>query len=213
MKKFIKEYKNYLILIVSTMGSQALIYFTIKLFINDYNTLTSIINTPLIKPFVYIYNIWYPFIIISSFIIYKHNKSIFKYLITTMIIGAIFAQITYLIYPTILIRPTIEINTITDWFLNFTYKADTPAINCLPSMHCIYCFIIIYYIGKCKNLDYKKKIIIIAISLLIIMSTLFTKQHIIEDIILSLTYIIIAIIITNINKEKISKIFKKLNLS
>lgn len=208
-----KKYKEYLVLIIFTMGTQALLYFAIKTFINDYNIITSVINIRLIKPFIYIYDIWYPFVLIVTFLIYKYNKSIFKNLITSMLLGALFAQITFIIYPTMLVRPIVEINSITDWLLNFTYKTDSPAVNCLPSLHCIYCFIIIFFITKCNNINYKKKIFIIIISLLIVISTLFTKQHIIEDIILSLIYTIIAISIVNMNKERINKIFNKLHIS
>ena len=48
-----EKYKNYLILIILTMGSQTLLYYSIKLIISDYNVINSIINVPLIKYFVY----------------------------------------------------------------------------------------------------------------------------------------------------------------
>ena len=207
-----KKYKDYLILTIFTMGSQALLYFLIKVFISDYNILKTIINVPLVKPFIFIYNSWYPFIILNTFIIYKNDKKMFKYLITTMLITAFFAHITFIVYPSEIIRPEIVVNNFTDWFINFTYKADTPAINCLPSMHCAYCFITSYYILKCKKINFKSKFLIVSYSFLIVLSTLFTKQHIIEDAALALVYTSIAVLIVSISKERIINFFKKIKL-
>ena len=207
-----KKYKEYLVLIIFTMGTQALIYFVIKLFINNYNIINSIINIPLIKPFIYIYNLWYPFIIIITFLIYKHNKNIFRHLIGALLLGAIFAQITFILYPSMIIRPIVEVHSITDWVLNFTYVKDTPAVNCIPSMHCIYCFIVIFYLTKCKNMNYKIKILSIIFLLIIVLSTMFTKQHVIEDVILAFIYSVIAIGVIEVSKKRIDQIFKKLNM-
>lgn len=132
-----KKYEKYLITIIITMGSQALIYFLIKNFINDYNIINSFIDIPLVKPFVYFYDSWYPFIILSTFLVYKYDRINFKYLIASMILSTFIAHVTFIIYPSMVIRPTIEVNNLTDWLLDFTYKTDTPAVNCLPSVHAI----------------------------------------------------------------------------
>ena len=207
-----KKYKKYLIFILITMGSQALIYFLIKLFINDYNIINSFLDVPLIRPFIFIYDSWYPFIILITFIIYKHNKNLFYILISTMLFSAFISQITFIAYPSMITRPTIEVHNLTDWLLDFTYKADTPAVNCLPSMHCIYCFITGFYILKCKEVSSKIRFSIITYSFLIVLSTLFTKQHIIEDVLLAIIYTIISITVIYLNKERIIKIFNKLKI-
>ena len=170
----------------------------------------SIIDVPLVKPFIYFYSAWYPFILINTFIIYLYDKGFFKCLIATMLISAFFAQITFIVYPTEVIRPTIEVHNLTDWLLNFNYTGDNPPVNCLPSMHCVYCFVVSFYIYKCKKLKYRYWLILF--SLLIVVSTLFVKQHIVEDIILSFIYTAITLIIVNLNKEKILNIFEKLKL-
>ncbi len=191
------------------MGSQAAIYFLIKCIISDYNVITSVINFPFIKQFVYFYDSWYPFIILSAFIIFKHDSKQFNLLIATMLVTAFIGQITFVVYPSMIIRPSIEVKNITDWILNFTYKADTPAINCLPSMHCVYCFIISYYIATTKNINIKSKSLIITYSILIVFSTLFIRQHVVEDVILALIYTIVGIIIIHKNKERINNLINK----
>ena len=209
---FMKKYKEYLILIIFTMGTQAAVYFLIKIFIHDYHIINSFINFPIVKPFVYFYDIWYPFIILNTFLIYLYNKKIFKYLIVTMLLGALLSHITFVIYPSMIIRPDIIVNNITDWILDFTYRTDTPAVNCLPSMHCVYCFVTSFYILKCNKINIKYRSLIVTISMLIVLSTLLIKQHIIEDVILSLIYTTIVIIFVYLNRKNIDKLFKKINL-
>ena len=189
-------------------------YFSIKSIITNYNMINSVIKSvPLIKHFVLFYDLWYPFIIINTFIVYKYDKKLFNFLIVTMLIGAFMSHVTFIIYPTMLERPTIEVKNIIDWILDFTYKTDTPAANCLPSMHCVYCFITSYYILKIENMNPKIKLSIVTFSILIVLSTIFIKQHIVEDVILALIYTIVAIIIVNCNKNLINKIFNKLKLN
>ncbi len=205
-----KKYKNFIILIALTMGMQSLLYFSTKLLINNYNIINSFITFPLIKIFVYPYNLWYPFIILNAFIIYKYDKNNFSPLIITMILSSIMANITFILYPSMMIRPNIEVTNFTTWLLDYTYKIDTPAVNCLPSMHCVFCFITSYYTIKSKNININKKIFITTFSFIIVLSTVFIKQHIIEDIIAALIYTTISIILVYLNKNKIQKLFSKI---
>jgi len=201
-----KKYKEFIKSIAIVMGTQAIIYFLVKSFITNYNVMNSIMNIPLIKGFVYFYDSWYPVVLLTAFIIYKHDKNSYYNLTFTMILGAFLSHITFIIYPTMVLRPSIEVNTLTDFILDFTYKTDTPAVNCLPSVHCLYCFILSYYTLRSKNLNFTYKIFIIIYHTLIILSTLFIWQHIIEDTILAFIYAAIAITIVSIFKEKIKKV-------
>ena len=203
-----KKYKVFLKSICIVMITQALIYFFIKIFLNDYNVIESFMNTPFLKGFVYFYDSWYPIIAISAFVIYYNDFDNYKSLLYTMLLGALLSHITFLIYPTMIVRPVIEVNNITDFILDFTYKTDTPAVNCLPSVHCLFCFIMSYYLIKTKNLKTIYKIIMCLYLLLIVLSTLFIKQHIIEDVILSFIYAAISIIIVYILKPKLDKLLK-----
>lgn len=205
-----KKYKKYVILVFLTMGSQALFYFLIKSFLNDFNVIDSFIKIPLIKEFIYFYSSWYPFIILNTFLIYKKDDKIFNYVIISMLIGTFLSHITFIIYPSIIVRPTIVVNNFTDWLLDFTYRTDSPAVNCLPSMHAVYCFITSFHILKCKNLKLKFKILIVTYSMLIVASTVFIKQHVVEDLILAFIYSMIAIVFVHLNKERINQLFNKI---
>lgn len=199
-----KKYKDFFKSILIVLVMQTITYYLIKILINDYNLINSVINFPFIKQFVYFYDSWYPFVFLASFIIYKHNKTLYYKMINTLVISTLLANITFIVYPTIIERPNIEINNLTDFVLYTTYKSDTPAVNCLPSIHCLFCFILIYYT---YNLKTNYKFIIITYFILIILSTLFIHQHIIEDAILSLIYSVISIVIIKLyfNKKDFSK--------
>lgn len=200
-----KKYKKYILVVILVMGMQGLSYFLIKNFINDYHIINSFIDLPLIKSFVYFYDLWYPFIVLNTFIIYKYDRKLFSMLIATMLIATVMAHITFIIYPSMVLRPDINVTGLTSWILDFTYKTDTPAINCLPSMHCIYCFVTSYYIIKCKNMSIKKRLPVVIFSALIVLSTMFIKQHILEDVILAFIYVTIAVIVVHLLRNKITK--------
>lgn len=202
----IKKYKEFIKSTLIVLVLEAFLYFLIKNFINSYNTVSSLgFEFPLIKEFVYIYNSWYPFIFLASFIIYIKNKELYKKFILTMIIGILLSDLTFLIYPTIIVRPEIEIKGFTDLILYLTYYFDTPAVNCVPSVHCLFCFISIYYVILNKKIKTKIKVPIITYLILIILSTLFIKQHLLIDVVVASIYTIISILLTNILYKKVKR--------
>lgn len=207
MKKFIKENKLFIKSIIITLLLQAINYFLIGNLVSDYKILETNINFPLIKWFIYIYNSWYPFVILTSYLIYKNNVDLYKKLIFTMLLSFLLADLTFIIYPTGVIRPEFPTLTITDFVINTTYYLDNPPINCLPSLHALVCYLLIYYISKTK---YKiiSKISIIIYLILIILSTLFTHQHILIDLIFALIYLIIAMIIIKLLYPKLKETLK-----
>ena len=202
----IKKYKEFIKSTLIVLVLEAFLYFIIKNFINSCNTVSSLgFEFPLIKEFVYIYNSWYPFIFLASFIIYIKNKELYKKFILTMIIGILLSDLTFLIYPTIIVRPEIEIKGFTDLILYLTYYFDTPAVNCVPSVHCLFCFISIYYVTLNKKIKTKIKVPIITYLILIILSTLFIKQHLLIDVVVASIYTIISILLTNILYKKVKR--------
>lgn len=186
-------------------GLNALIYFAIKLLIDDYNLIGFNFENkiPFIKEFVWIYNIWYPFQILSLYLIFKYNKNQYLKTISALIMGLLISYMFFIVYPTIVNRPLIETsNNITEFILYLTYKYDYP-VNCFPSVHCLICFIMLFSINKDLNLSNWFKTIIIILNLLIIASTLLIKQHVLIDVIGAL--IISVIVYYLINKTKYLK--------
>ena len=106
-----------------------------------------------------------------------------------------------------MIRPDIPTNL--DWltynFLKITYMVDTPALDSLPSIHCLFCFQTAYTFITSKNIILKKKIIILVMALLISISTVLVKEHYAYDILAALIVFIIANIITYLLSKKCKK--------
>ena len=203
-----KKYKVYLKSIAIVMITQGVVYFLIKVFLGNYNLVSSFLDVPLIKGFVYFYDSWYPVIALTAFIIYINDFDNYKSLLYTMLLGALMSHITFLIYPTYLTRPEIIGYSLTDLILKITYATDTPAVNCLPSVHCLFCFIGMYYTFKTKKLQNKYKGLIIVYLFFIVLSTLFIKQHIIEDVLLAFAYAVISIFVVYKFKDKFDKLLK-----
>ena len=60
---------------------------------------------------------------------------------------------------------------------------DTPILNCFPSLHCAMSLLFITFIIEVKDVNRVIKAIIIFISILIMASTLFVKQHVFIDLV------------------------------
>lgn len=102
--------------------------------------------------------------------------------VTFDIITRTICGIIFLILPTYNIRPEVTGTGLFDWLLRFLYDIDA-ADNLFPSIHCLVswnCFV-----GLRNSHYYKKRTVVISavVALLVFASTLFTKQHVIVDII------------------------------
>ena len=159
---------------------------------------------------VYIYDLFYPLFIVSFYFLYCYDRKKYYKGIISCAIGCIICYIIYLLIPTIMYRPITPLyDPLTNLVLKITYFFDEPPLNCFPSLHCIFCFQIIFSYLKAKY-PLKKKIFIITFAFLIILSTLFVKQHYIFDIISALAVCLIANILENI--FNIYHLFKKNNI-
>ena len=201
--------KKFLISIASLMLSQAFFYWFLKFFQNNPNYINFSLDQkiPLIPSFIYIYNTFYPFIFLAFYFLFKNDEETYFKGIISGIIGFLLCDIIYLYFPTIMQRSIIPetTNFITDFVLRITYFFDTPALNCFPSIHCLFCFQVIFSYLKTKSIKGKHKIPIVVISLLIIISTVLVKQHYAVDIIGAL----LVCIITNLLVD-ITNIYSKL---
>ena len=76
MKKFFEENKFYFICIILVFGVNAITYFLIKSFIPEFHLIGSTLDDkiPFIPIFIIPYSIWYPFIIVSYFFVFKNSK-------------------------------------------------------------------------------------------------------------------------------------------
>ncbi|MEI6462692.1 MAG: phosphatase PAP2 family protein [bacterium] len=163
------------------------LYFPVNRFISGGTNLETIVDKyiPLIPVFVipYLFGLlfWFSTIVIVNL---KADKSYARKFNIVVIVASVLSVIIYLVIPTFVIRPEI---TGTDFFssiLNLVYSNDRVN-NAAPSGHTFYtllCSLGLYRIFP------KQKYLWIIISILIISSTVFTKQHNIMDVVLGLLF-------------------------
>ena len=193
MKKTIRSFfkdivnRDFLISITCLMVMQAIIFTFIKYLQVDYHTYLSPIDNmiPFVPHFIYIYNLFYPFIFIVLYYVFINDKENYYHGVIAGTIGYLLADIIFLLYPTIMIRPDVmydKLDLITGFFVRITYAVDNPALNCFPSIHCLFCFQAMYTTILCKNISKGKKAIIVFVLFLIAISTVLVKQHYFYDI-------------------------------
>lgn len=200
-----------ILLIIGTILFESLFYLMAKLTFFEPFLLTSVIDDklPLVPFFIYFYIFWYLMLFFVPYIIYVKNKDKFYEYLAVIVVSILISSMVFFFFPTTIIRGNIESTNITTFILNFIYLTDTPALNCLPSMHCAVCFMFIYYSFKI-DIKWYYKLLIIILSILVIISTLLIKQHVIWDVFAALLLVIIAVLV--VKKSKIKLFIKnKLN--
>ncbi|WP_347708642.1 phosphatase PAP2 family protein [Clostridium sp. D53t1_180928_C8] len=129
-----------------------------------------------IIPYVY----WYIYIIIGFLFILMNSRIDYMRLFISFLIGMCVCYAVYYIYPTEITRPIISNSNILNNLVNGIYLADKP-VNCFPSLHVLTTYFIMRY-TKYEN-SRKKFYYTQVIGILIILSTLFIKQHFVVDVI------------------------------
>ena len=161
--------------------------------LNEYRGNTNSVFTfvdnlvPFNRYFILPYISWYIFIAIFSAILCVLDKERYLKLLITLNIGMITCYIIYYFYPTYVPRPMI---TGTDFFSNLVlnlYEADNP-YNCFPSIHVLNSVLIALYTYESERVNKLIKAICVAISVSIILSTMFIKQHYFADVVAGITF-------------------------
>lgn len=202
MKKIIIENKKRIIILLLVLIFQASAYCITKLFHSNLIYLNNYFDNmiPFISYFVIFYITWYPLLFLIPLLILKYDKKVFDRYVISVFIFAIFECIMFILLPTTMNREAVNVTNISTFIVNVIYKFDTPT-NLFPSAHCGFAILFIISIFDIKKLKKKYKILVLIMSLLIVLSTLFIKQHVFIDVLGSLIIIPIYYIL---RKEKIN---------
>lgn len=136
---------------------------------------------PAIPQWVYIYILTYVFWVVSFALICRDSKEMCYKALSAEMLGKLVCAIIFISLPTFIVRPEVEVDSLSTFLLNFIYKADTPD-NLFPSMHCSISYFATRYVLKCKKIHKWYKILSVVMTILICFSVVFTKQHVILDI-------------------------------
>lgn len=166
-----------------------------------YNLTTNIDKaTPFLRVFIIPYVIWYPYIFFILVYLCLNNKKVYYKTLFCLNIGFIASYVIFYLFQTVVVRPNLVQGDILTKLVHVVYKNDKP-FNCFPSLHVLTTYFVMKGINE---IDANKKIKILTgvIGSLIILSTLFVKQHVIMD-------VVFAIILGGIILRCVSVIFPK----
>lgn len=214
MKKLLEkiEFKP-IITTICLVLFQSILYFVSKLLQGDLNLIGSILDTkiPFTAIFFLPYCIWFLMIFIIPYYLYCKDKNLFIKYIISYCLCSIVGNIVFIAYPSTVTRPEVTGTDIFSMIAKLIYWIDTPT-NCFPSLHCAISMLFILYVSEDKNTTLLTKISVIIISILIILSTLFTKQHVVSDLISGDILATIVYFIVKPSKKLPNYIKNKLNL-
>ena len=156
---------------------------------------------PFISAFVVSYVfIFYPFIIFTlGYFAFVEPQKINQYFTAILIVYAT-SYLTYIVFPVMMIRPSPE-ELPTDFLSKVMakYYSLDPPLNCFPSLHAANSTLAAYFLSREKP---KHKWAFWGIAFLIILSTLFVRQHVIAD---EISGFVVAYFASWISEKKIKE--------
>lgn len=167
------------VIINFTVYSGARLFYKDRIFYNMTSYLDD--RIPVIPIFVVIYFGSYLFWIVNYILISRINKDQCYSLTIADLSGKLICGIIYLTFPTTNIRPDLTTSGIFVDMIKFLYSVDA-ANNLFPSIHCLvswYCFA---GLRNCKTIPSWYRYFSLFMAIMICISTVATKQHVIVDI-------------------------------
>lgn len=137
---------------------------------------------PFMKSFVIPYLSWYGFLLVGFLYLAYKDRSMYYKTLFQFIMGLLLCYGVYAIYQTTVPRPEL---TGSDWLLRmvqWVYRSDQP-FNCFPSTHVLTSYLMMKAYLRSTTISWSYKIAVTSMSLLIIVSTLLVKQHVLLDIV------------------------------
>ncbi|WP_049895191.1 phosphatase PAP2 family protein [Paenibacillus antibioticophila] len=134
---------------------------------------------PFIPSFIIPYLLWYPFITFVLITLAFKNRHIYFQTLLALCVGLVTSYIFFALFQTGIERPIPTESNFIHHLVRFVYSHDQP-YNCFPSIHVLTSYLMI------KGARILKKTIWVMISVMsifIIVSTVFVKQHVLADVI------------------------------
>lgn len=140
---------------------------------------------PFIEAFIIPYLMWFPYVILTFFIFFFKDKEEFLQFIKYLYMGmTVFIVVSFLFPNGLDIRPAFfERDNIFIHMVQWIYGNDT-ATNVVPSIHAYNSIVIMIAAIQSKKVIDKRwqKVLCCVISILIVLSTVFVKQHSVIDV-------------------------------
>ncbi|MCJ8013828.1 phosphatase PAP2 family protein [Paenibacillus sp. KQZ6P-2] len=137
---------------------------------------------PFIKYFAVPYGIWIFYIYVCIVYFFLRDRPSYYRSLLMYTVCALTCYGIYLVFQTTVPRPEVIGNDPFARLTRYIYNRDEP-FNCFPSIHCFSSYMVMRMIWKSPARNRLNVTLISGMSILIIASTLFMKQHVIMDVI------------------------------
>ncbi|HEX6899786.1 MAG TPA: phosphatase PAP2 family protein [Thermoanaerobaculia bacterium] len=163
---------------------------------------------PLRPAWALVYGSLYLFMILLPVLVVRQQEQIRRTVLAYLMVWMT-AYVCFLAYPTMAPRPVEVVGEgFAVWGLRFLYSADPP-YNCFPSLHVAHSFVSAL---TCYRIHRGVGIATVLCALLVGVSTLFTKQHYILDVIagIFLACVAYSVFLRNYPREGIPELDRRL---
>jgi len=138
-------------------------------------------DIPFIKAYVIPYMMWMPFLYFTLVYFYFKDRKLYFTALIAYTVSVLICYGIYIVFQTTVPRPVIADTDVLSMLVLFIYQNDAP-FNCFPSIHCLSSYLLYTAARKSKAIGQWETASIGAIALIIIISTLFVKQHVVLDV-------------------------------
>ena len=180
------------------LGLQTLLYFGVEAFEGKPHNVAKKIDghIPFVSAFVYIYVLWFPLILLFPLALFAADPMAYARYQTAILLDIALSLFCYLAYPTSFARPEAP-DTVSGQAMRLVFRGSYKGVNCAPSMHCSMCYLVLHFVGATPGLPSAVAAIAAPVALGIVVSTLFTKQHVVIDALTALPLAAVCILIGN----------------
>ena len=202
MGEFFKKYRHGFVILIYSIVYTMLFAYLEQRTVYGYHVVHTVFDDaiPFCEYFVVPYLLWFPYMILAVlyFIFINKNKHEYYQLIFNLMMGMTIFLIVSYVYPNVQhLRPTEfpRDNVFTD-MVRLLYRTDTPT-NILPSIHVFNSLAIHMSLTNCEALRERRGVRFASLTLtvLIILSTMFLKQHSVIDVCLGATLALFGFIL------------------
>lgn len=202
MSSFIKKYRHGLVILTYAVVYILLFGYLEQRPVHGYHIVHTVFDDwiPFCEYFVVPYLLWFPymFLAVLYFIFFNKNKHEYYQLTCNLMMGMTIFLIVSYVYPNAQhLRPTeFARDNIFTHVVQWLYRTDTPT-NILPSIHVFNSLAIHMSLSNCEALKEHKWIKrgSLTLTILIILSTMFLKQHSVIDVCMGSTLALFGFLI------------------
>lgn len=137
---------------------------------------------PLVPEWTFIYAFTFLFWGAGLIMTARQEKPLCYRLLGCVVTAELICMVFFLLLPSYVIRPELEVDGLSSWMLSVIYSMDEPT-NCFPSMHCLLTYMVFRQSLHCDSVRPWMKVFAGLVTVLVCLSTVFVKQHVVLDVI------------------------------